>query len=398
MKKVIVFEHGIESLAYFSGRIGEILEKEGLQVFYYKLDQDERTIQAQRKKLRKFHKPGETMLISFNFNGFRGEEEFYEDDVLIWKRLEIPCINIMVDHPFYYPGLLDKVEEELGFDLYYQVLIDRDHEKFIRRFYPGISHVMFFPLAGSCAEYIPTERKYDVVFTGNYTPPQKFRKYIERIDDEYTAFYEGIIADLIENPDTTMEQAFEKHLKREMGEISDSDLRTCMGNMIFIDLYVRFYFRGEIIRTIAEAGIPVHIWGAGFDQLQCSKPENLILEGPTDTDGCLNALANAKISLNVMPWFKDGAHDRVYSAMCNEALCLTDHSRFMRQDLSDGKNVVFYSLKEYKNLPDLIRQLLSQQEKRKEIAKAGREHAMEKHVWSERVPQLLEFVKENGPK
>lgn len=395
MKKVIIFEQGIESLSFFSKRIAETLEKEGLQVFHYQLDQDVSVAETQRKKLKKFHKPGETMLITFNFNGFRGEEEFYEDGVLVWRKLEIPCINIMVDHPFYYPALLDKVEEELGFDLYYQVLIDGDHEKFIRRFYPGITNVMFFPLAGSCAKNISEERKYDVVFTGNYTPPQKFRKYIERIDDEYTAFYEGIIADLIEHPDTTMEQAFEKHLKREMGEISHKDLRTCMGNMIFIDLYVRFYFRGEVIRTIAEAGIPVHIWGAGFDQLECKKPENLILEGPTDTEGCLNALANAKISLNVMPWFKDGAHDRVYSAMCNGALCLTDPSRFMREDLLEGENVIFYSLKEYEKLPDLICQLLSQEEKREKIAEVGKEHAMKNHVWSERVPQLLQFVRKD---
>ena len=119
------------------------------------------------------------------------------------------------------------------------------------------------------------------------------------------------------------------------------------------------------------------------------------MEGPTDTEGCLNALANAKISLNVMPWFKDGAHDRVYSAMCNGALCLTDPSRFMREDLLEGENVIFYSLKEYEKLPDRICQLLSQEGKREKIAEGGKEHAMKNHVWSERVPQLLQFVRKD---
>lgn len=390
MKKIVVFQKGIESVAYFSARLAETFEAMGYAIFYYELDLEDP--REQQKKLKKFVKAGETFVISFNFNGLRGEEEFYEQGELIWKRWRIPFINIMVDHPFYYPKLLDKMEEELGWELYYQVAIDRDHEKFMRRFYPQIQHLTFFPLAGSESPVQVSQKEYDVVFVGNYTPPERFRKYIDRIDEEYTAFYEGIIADLIQHPHLTMEAAFEKHLKREMGPISDEDLRTCMGNMIFLDLYVRFYFRGEIVKTIAEAGIPIHIWGGGFELLDCKKPENMILEGPTDSAGCLQALAKGKIALNVMPWFKDGSHDRIYSAMCNHAVCLTDDSVYLREELEDGKQVVFYSLKDFQTIPQQIRQLLADDRQRGEIAQHAYAHVMEHHVWSKRVEHLISFV------
>lgn len=386
MQKVIVFEHGVETLAFFSKELSKCFKEKGISVFVYDLETKE--VKKQIRNLRKFWKPGETFVVTFNFNGLRGEEEFYEEGVLLWKQLEIPCVNIMVDHPFYYPSLLDKVKNELGEQLYYQVVIDRDHKKFMERFYPELKeHLTFFPLAGTGSKQ--QEKEYDVVFVGNYTPPSDFRKYIERIDEEYTAFYEGIIEDLISNPDTTMEDAFEKHLKREMGEISEQDLRICMENLIFIDLYVRFYFRGNVIKTLAEAGISVHVWGAGLEAIPCEKPENIILMGPTDTAGCLDALAKAKVALNVMPWFKNGSHDRVYSAMLNQAVCVTDESVYLREQLKDEEQVLFYSLHDYRKLPDKIKELLAEQDKREYIAQQGYKYASECHTWRERSEDIL---------
>lgn len=388
MQKVIVFEHGVETLSFFSMELASYYKQKGLSVFVYDLEAEES--ERQIRNLRKFWKSGKTFVVTFNFNGLRGEEEFYDHGELLWKQLEIPCVNIMVDHPFYYPSLLDKVKKELGEKLYYQVVIDRDHKKFMERFYPELrQHLTFFPLAGTGIEQ--QEKKYDVVFVGNYTQPSDFRKYMERIDDEYTAFYEGIIEDLISNPDTTMEQAFERHLKREMGELSEQDLRICMEHMIFIDLYVRFYFRGNIIKALAEADIPVHVWGAGFDKISCKKPENIILMGPTDTAGCLDALAKAKIALNVMPWFKNGSHDRVYSAMLNHAVCVTDESTYLREQLKNEQQVIFYSLQDYCQLPEQIKKLLADQSRMEAIAQQGFAYAKEHHTWKERGEEILRF-------
>ena len=391
MKKVVVFEKGIESVAFFSLRIADYLKELGYEIFVYELERVKDYTQVEQ--LKTFCKDGDCFVITFNFNGIRGEEEFEEDGQLIWKKYQVPMINIMVDHPFYYPKLLDYVLEELGTELYYQIAIDKDHLKFMERFYPKLKgHVEFLPLAGTETVIPVSKKEYGVTFVGNYTPPERFREYIERIDDEYTAFYEGIINDLIEHPGTTMEEAFEKHLKREMGEISDTDLRTCMGNMIFIDLYVRYHFRGDVVKTLAEAGIPVHIWGSGFDLMDCKCPENIIMEGATDSAGCLLALAKSKVALNVMPWFKDGAHDRIYSAMLNHAVCFTDDSKFLREDLKEGEEVLFFSLEDYSDLPERIQAILLNSIRREEIAEAAYVHAKEKHTWKQRTDMLLTYI------
>ena len=45
-----------------------------------------------------------------------------------------------------------------------------------------------------------------------------------------------------------------------------------------------------------------------------------------------------------MPWFKDGTHDRVFTAMLQHTLSLTDDSRYLRENFTDKKELVFYSL------------------------------------------------------
>ena len=115
MKKIIVFQNGIETLSYFSKQLALAFEKMGHKVFYFDLEREKEYFEA----LTKFCRGGDNIVISFNFDGLRGEESLYDENgELYWHKMQIPCVNIMVDHPFYYHELLEKVENELGMDLY----------------------------------------------------------------------------------------------------------------------------------------------------------------------------------------------------------------------------------------------------------------------------------------
>lgn len=389
MEKVILFKKGIETLEFFSKEMGKAFEKMGLQVFYYDLDEGEKSL----LKLEKFVEKGESFVISFNFNGLRGEEELYnEDGKLFWKVKGIPCVNIMVDHPFYYAESLEKVRSELGWDLYYQISIDRDHKKYLERFYPQIDKICFMPLAGTgLGKSLNNERKYDVVFTGNYTPPKHFEKYIERVNEEYTAFYKEIIEYLICNPETTMENAFEKFLLREMPELTNEELVKCMENMIFIDLYVRFYYRGEVVKKLIENGIEVHVFGSNWEFLETKNKDLLHIEGIADSRECLVAMTKAKIALNVMPWFKEGAHDRVFNGMLNGAVVLTDKSGYLCKELARGE-VSFYSLEHLEELPGKVKELLENEEKQCSMRECAYLFAKKSHTWENRAQFIYEWV------
>ncbi len=389
MNKCILFKGEIETLEYFSLELAKAFTEQGISVFVFDFLDEEASFRA----LKEFCKGTPPIMITFNFTGIRGDDIFYDDTGrLFWNTQQIPCINIVVDHPFYYDKLLAIVPER-----YWQISIDRQHEAYMQRFYPYIKLLPFLPLGGTSIQETPLPigaRSTDVVFTGNYTPPKTFNQYIERLGDEYTAFYHGIIDDLIAHPNRSMEQVMEEHLLREMGNLSDYDLRTAMANMIFIDLYVRFYFRGLVVKTLAEHGIKIHLYGSGWEKLDCNCPENLIIGGPLTSHQCLQVISQSKISLNVMPWFKNGAHDRIFNSQLNGAISLTDDSIYLREHLTDGKNCIFYDLNDIGSLPDIVSHLLDQEKQMEAIAANGYHTAITSHSWKKRADVLLSNIQQ----
>ena len=232
--------------------------------------------------------------------------------------------------------------------------------------------------------------------TGNFTPTSFCEPYIHWINDEYAAFYQGIIDDIIAHPHRTVEEVALEHCEREMGENTYKDLRMALHRMIFIDIYVRNYWRGEAVKVLTNAGIQVDVFGKGWDELACDHPENMILHPQTTSEECLKAIAASKISLNVMPWFKDGAHDRVFNSILNGTVSVTDTSKYLCEELKEGQGVCYYDLAQIDKLPELVRKLLADDVRREEIVRAGIPVVEEKHTWIRRAHQLMEWIKEDA--
>lgn len=389
MKKIMFFEGDIETQGYFSHQIAEAMQELGHEVFIYDLSR----VWNSTEKFFRFFEKGNTVLINFNFHGMSGEEYFLdENDRTMWDALEIPSYNIVVDHPMYYHHFLERVPKN-----YHHISIDKNHEKYMRRFFPKIEQAPFLPLAGTKLypnkSNVPIEcRKYDVMMVGNYCVPQTFEQFITRIDDEYTAFYYGIIDDLLAHPDKTVEDVTEAHLLDELGEVPEDELKKALAAVTFIDLYVRYTVRGQAVQELVDAGIKVHVFGDGWDLLPCKHEENLFRMNNLDSVGCLKKLCQSKISLNVMPWFKDGAHDRIFNSMLNGAVCLTDSSVYLDSILHDGVDCSIYSLKQKERLGEIAGALLADIDKMQSIADGGYEMAKAGHTWAHRAKQLHELI------
>lgn len=385
MKKLLFFTGDIETQGYFSQQIAEAMKALGHETFIYDLS---RPWESTEKFFRFFEK-GNTALINFNFHGMSGEEYFLdENDTMMWEALSIPSYNIVVDHPMYYHHFLEKVPNN-----YHHISIDKNHEAYMRRFFPEIENGPFLPLAGTKLypnkSNVPIScRKYDVTMVGNYCKPSTFDKYITRIDDEYTAFYHGMIEELLMQPWKTVEEVAEAHLLAELSEVTEEELKKTFAALTFIDLYVRYTFRGRAVQELVDAGIKVHVFGDGWELLECGHPENLIIMNSLNSEGCLKKLCQTKLSLNVMPWFKNGAHDRIFNSMLNGAVCLTDSSIYLDEILHDRKDCSLYSLTEMERLPEIAKDLLADPERMQAIADGGYELARAGHTWAHRARVL----------
>lgn len=203
--KVILIKNAVETLGYFSEQLAETFQEMGHDTYFVDYDDLVNTVDG----ISRFAVPEKTVLCTFNFIGLSGEEVFIEENGrYIWENQGIACINILVDHPLYYHSKLAKppVPEMRVF------CIDREHVAYMKRFYPALP-VEFLPLAGNCIlerkvpspiegchgqkqkhKNIPYQkRKYDIVFTGNYTPVEHLYREIDRQGAEYRTFYYEIL-------------------------------------------------------------------------------------------------------------------------------------------------------------------------------------------------------------
>ena len=415
MKRLLLFQPSVETLHFFSDRLAEEYSKMGYEVRLVRIHEPFFGTDA----LIDFILPHETLMITFNFHGIQREAIFHTaEGELFWDKYDVACINIIVDHPFYYYEELKYLPKR-----YLHICIDGDHTDYMKQFYPKIRLGETLPLAGcdyrdsfgggtplslkddvtDPSSWIPNLtgrtvsvlpascRSTPVVFTGCFTQPDFFLPYMKRNGEDYDAFYHGILDDLLANPDQCIHTVYLRHLNRELPELTTEDLKNVMNKMIFLDLWIRFTFRGNIVRTLVNADIPVHCIGAGWETLDVQNKNRLTHTEYSDTEVCLKAISEAKLSLNVMPWFKRGAHDRIYSSMLNGAVCVTDKSRYLTEHFTDGDLLCYYDLKNLSALPEIVTGLLESPDTMQQIADRARNYAQEHLTWKQYAKRLVPY-------
>lgn len=388
--KIILFKNTVESQEFFSFELAKAFRKLGHEVFFYDCNDQYLSF----KKLTDFIELGNTVGFAFNFNGMINDDFLCDGkEPVFWDRTGIPYINMIVDHPFYYHDEFLHVPKK-----YTNICIDNNHKKYYDRFFPNLGRSLYMPLAGTRLDnrqpLIPLcKRKYDIIFTGNYIRPEHFEKYLQNCDPSIIEFYHGIRQHLYDCPDDLLEDYAEKRIRKEFKDkVSDDYLRECFKNMIFLDLQARHYYRGKAVAAIADAGFKINVYGAGYDTLECAHPENIITHGNVNSLKCLEAIAQSRVSLNVMPWFKDGPHDRVFNTMLNGAVCLSDHSTFLDEHYTDNNDIAFYELNDIAALPQRYAELMSDPGRMEDIVQNACREASQSETWAERAIYLTEHV------
>lgn len=236
-------------------------------------------------------------------------------------------------------------------------------------------------------------RPYELVFTANYVPAFGIEKQLGQLEPEYRDFYYEMIDAFIKNPSQNLLSGMEMYMRREMPDLTDSQLCEAMSTTPAVDLLVRTYFREQTVRALAEGGRPIHLFGKDWEKMPCKNPENLICSGHmVNSADCVQAVKSAKISLNTMPWFKDGVHDRVFTAMLHQTVSLTDDSAYLRSQFADLEAIVYYRLDRLNELPQLVNELLKKPELLYEIAVNGMMSAGNMHTWHHRAKELLKYI------
>ena len=389
--RIVIFE-GVQPIVDYNAEQFRInFEALGHTVMIFRADEFEKSTKA----LLSFIKQGIDFCLLFNNVGTGLS---LSDGRNAWEAMNIPCFNYLFDHPIYYFDTLDTIAPTCVV-----TCVDRNHVHYIKRFYPKVKHSFFFPLAG---EEIPVsspipweERSIDVLYVGSL---KVYPKEQDAFDCKITAY-------LCEHTDKTVEEAIEdcfRSLSEQdlailfpafAGKISPEDadeatLKKVLQDYRFCDTNTNSIFRKNTVKQLVDAGIHVTVYGRDWLNTELSESPYFHFGGYISQADCLVKMQDSKIVLNSMPWFKDGTHDRIYNAMLAHAVCVTDSSKYLTEQYINSKDIVYYSLDEMEKLPVLVKELLSNPDKAKQIAENGYQKTVLNHTWQNRAMELLNRV------
>ncbi len=398
MKRTVIYFAGVyDTLDLFTEKLREAFEEMGYESFVYDAA-TENDSKHTLIDLLEMEKAGCTEQNSANafacvtFNNL-GYNLALPDGRNIWEAYDVPYINILMDHPFHYEKPLRNAPATAMV-----LCVDRNHTKYIRKYFKNIRQTDFLPHAGVelGSRHKPlAERGIDVLYAGAlpiYTVAKMIPDLssIREVDGQMMA--QDILAELVQNPNRTTEEVIAEYLRDKRNDISEQRIHEIIVQMRFIDSYATSFFREQAVRILVESGIRVTAYGTGWNQCEWSDNTYLDYRGKVLAPEILPLMNDSKVVLNTMTWFKAGAHDRVFNGMLAGAAVVTDDSTYMKSAFRDGEELVMLSLKELGTLPERIFSLFGHMDETQQMANRGYHAAKENHTWKNRAEYIREYI------
>ena len=320
----------------------------------------------------------------FSFNGIAAAIFHHipvDSDTLLW--------SFLVDHPYY---LSDRVES--GVKNHIVSCVDLEHVDYMNRFHPDCVTSYFVPHGGETSKgtYIPyDERKYDVVFMGTLKSEKEYFEILEKGPMEVKSIVCQIIDDAEHRDDFSLAEA----VQLRISHLEDKELKYAIAELSFIDTIIRSRNRKKIIDKLIEHDIKVHIFGNGWEEYSKKYSDKVIVHESVSYNEMLNLNMNSKIVLNNMPLFRNGSHERVFTAMLNGAVCVTEESKYLKTQFVDDDDLVFFRMDDLDSMCSRIKEILNDSSKAISIAERGKEKALKSHTWESRAKSILDFFEEN---
>ncbi len=400
-KRYILFRGLLAVLDLYTDEFVKILEGEHAECLVL----DASKMDEEMLRLKAFLLSPVTAVVSFNNIGLFLEFD-REKSGNIWDQFRIPFFNIMMDHPFHYKEALDLAPEQMIL-----LCMDKNHVAYAKRFFPNIRCVEFFAHAGIelpgkgytgdavlsdgnqevCGKIALAKRPIDVLYAGGLS------RYAAEglVPDlgcirEFDAFL--LVRDalewLIREPELTTEYVIEQCLLDRKVALDDQRLGEVVAELRFVDSFAVSFYREQAVRALAEHGVTVTVFGAGWERCEWESP-NVVFGGQIMPRQVLELMCQSKVVFNTMTWFKRGAHDRVFNGMLAGAVVVSDESEYMKAHFNDGRELRMFSLREIGGLADLVKGLLEDLPLAQKIGVHGYQAAKGHHMWKHRLERIL---------
>lgn len=379
-KRIIFIKGKLETLDYFIDQLADSADKLGIEYYIINTGIPESYGEA----LEEYVKLGRCAVFMINQIGLL----LSENGQNYWKERNIPVYDLIVDHPYNYADALECPPADINV-----IVIDRNHEKFIRKYYPEIRNIYFMPDGENEAEgrMQYKDRPIDILYVGDCQLSTPFIE-IPDMSDKGMEMYSTVYNILLQKPGLSIEETMELYFEAKGGYTKEQVKQYILNYGFIISDNVRRYYKLKTMHALESTGASIVIYGKGWDARDEAWQPNVSINARISSEECNRMLGKAKIGLNCMPWFKDGCSERVFNIMLNGAVCLTDTSKYLLERFEHGNELVFYNLEDMEKMKQNVCWLLENPNAASQIAQAGYEAAIRNDTWLCRMGEIAKMM------
>ncbi|HEY3917803.1 MAG TPA: glycosyltransferase [Stellaceae bacterium] len=301
-----------------------------------------------------------------------------------------PAVSVMVDHPC---TLIKELAAEQSTDAV-TGWVDASHVEAVKVL--GFAHrAVFLPHAGPdpTERTVPmAEREIDIFFAGTLDDA------IERpkTDGGASADAAQLVFDAVELMEKTGAPVLACTLQviRQHGISTSSLTRNDFARLMTSTLEIGELNRRANVLAALPDDLSVVI-ASNYLPVALRDRTNIRHLGHIDDfDQIRNLMRHTRIVLNTTAKFPLGSHERIWYAMAEGALVLTDSSVFVKQDFADGENILYLPQKHLeKSDLESLTSLAHDDAELARMTDSASARYRERHSWEKRAPYLVEAMR-----
>lgn len=309
--------------------------------------------------------------------GFNGALKM-EDNSLFCDLIKVPHVACLVDPPYRFyeitksPHVIITCDDQLCCSL-----LQED----------GFTRTAFMPHAVE-VELAPDPKKkriYDVVFLATCIDSENRRKqWRKKFSSPIWHLMEDAAAAALGDEETS----FMSLLKTRLSPWEHQNVYE------EVEMYIKGKDRLDLLEAFEENH--VHVFGNSVDQADWNsllkKKAHITVHPAVGYEEAIAIMQQSKVVLNSSIKNKLGAHERIFTAAACGAAVVTNGNPYMRKQFVHDKEILFYQRNDMPALNASVHTLLNDEQKRENLASAGRQRVMQHHTWDCRVQELLIFL------
>lgn len=304
----------------------------------------------------------------------------------------VSCINtpwfgwIVDDLLYHLPRVRNTIYENT-----YIFTVDHSMKQIANQMYSDVTHVIPLIHGGFSTSEEPGQKEIDVLFPGTVGQRPDWYQYANGPMPIETFLVDKSIQFLRDNPEMSVRQAIEQVLNH-VGEELTGDLLLELGQVIgYVDSYIRYECKYNMLKALLEAGIHVHVVGEGHDELIKKYSHLVSAHGACEIDQVIDLMRKSRIVINPCPAvFEQGFHERIMTAMLCKSAIFTPYTKYAEATM--GKRLELVNMKNLSTMSSRVKDILNDFDTyREDVLEDNYVYAKENHTWEKRGEQIIDF-------